>query len=483
MAQDQVLHPEVAATPGPEAVPGISRQQVTPPLQPAPGTEPGPQRTLYLTVRTKFLLAILAGLAWAGMSIWLSLPWVDDLTRLIGRPLTLFVIAFVAYVPGFMNAFLISTILMDRRPERKVPTHYPGVSVLVACYNEAGNIAATIASLSRQDYPGEMEVLILDDGSTDESVVQASVAIALATLRPGHSIRVILGGANVGKAGVLRRGLDLAGHELIVTVDGDSWVYADAIQRLVERYLADPPGTRAVAGAVLARNSRSNWLTRVQEWDYFHGIAAVKRMQSMYHGTLVAQGAFSLYDRAALVEVGGWPDCVGEDIVASWALLERGYRIGYCEDAIVFTNVPDRLGQFARQRKRWSRGLIEAFKTHPNLLHKPRMSLLFIWWNVLFLPLDLVYTFVFIPGVIAALFGHYYIVGLMTLLVLPLAVLWNAFIYRVQHRMFKRQDLRVRSNPLGFLVYMLVYSMILQPICVWGYLSELAGLRKNWGTK
>src|SRR3546814_17220536 len=65
----------------------------------------------------------------------------------------------------------------------------------------------------------------------------------------------------------------------------------------------------------------------VQEWDYFHGIAAVKRMQSMYHGTLVAQGAFSLYDRKALEDVGGWPECVGEDIVVSWALLERGHRI------------------------------------------------------------------------------------------------------------------------------------------------------------
>ena len=484
MAQEDVQRRDPDAQHGTYTPPDIAPQAPLSLSALAPsGTRPESPRALYLPVRAKFALALVLGLAWAGLSIWLSIPWLDDLTQLVGRPLALFVIAFIAYVPGFMNAFLISTILMDRRPERKVPAHYPGVSVLVACYNEAGNIAGTISSLSLQGYPGEMEVLVLDDGSTDDSVAQANAAIAQAALRAGHSIRVIPGGTNVGKAGVLRRGLGQARHGLVVTVDGDSWVYADAIQRIVERYLADPPNTRAVAGAVLARNSRSNWLTRVQEWDYFHGIAAVKRMQSMYHGTLVAQGAFSLYERAALVEAGGWPDCVGEDIVASWALLERGYRIGYCEDAIVFTNVPDRLGQFARQRKRWSRGLIEAFKTHPGLLHKPRMSLLFIWWNVLFLPLDLVYTFVFIPGVIAALFGYYYVVGLMTLLVLPLAVLWNAFIYRVQHRMFKRQDLKVRSNPLGFLVYMLVYSMILQPICVWGYVSELAGLRKNWGTK
>ena len=82
-----------------------------------------------------------------------------------------------------------------------------------------------------------------------------------------------------------------------------------------------------------------------------------------------------------------------------------------------------------------------------------------------------------------ALFGHYYIAGIMTLLVLPLAMIWNAFIYRVQHAMFKRQDLKVRRNISGFLSYMLVYSMLLQPICVWGYVAETLGLRKRWGTR
>lgn len=437
----------------------------------------------YLPVRAKYAIALVVALTWAALSIWLSLRWLDDLSGLLGRPMAIVVIAFIAYVPGFMNAFLISSILLDKRPERRRLDRYPGVSILVACYNESGNIAATIGSIARQDYAGAMQVLVLDDGSTDDSVAVAEAAIRAAMLRPGHHIELVRGDRNIGKAGVLNRGLAMCEHDIVITVDGDSWVYEDAIQRIVERYVADPPGTRAVAGAVLVRNSRDNWLTRVQEWDYFHGIAAVKRMQSMYHGTLVAQGAFSLYDRDSLRELGGWPPCVGEDIVVSWALLERGHRIGYCEDAVVFTSVPDELAQFARQRKRWSRGLLEAFKTHPRLLSKARMTLVFIWWNVLFLPLDLVYTFAFIPGVVLALFGHYYIAGIMTLLVLPLAVIWNAFIYRVQHAMFKRQDLKVRRNITGFLSYMLVYSMLLQPICVWGYAAETLGLRKRWGTK
>jgi biofilm PGA synthesis N-glycosyltransferase PgaC len=437
----------------------------------------------YFAVPVKYAISIAIGLAWTALSVLLSLRWLDALSGVVGSVLALVIITFIAYVPGFMNAFLVSTILLDRRPRRRTPATYPPVSILVACYNEQAAIADTILSLARQDYPGPMEVLILDDGSVDETVARAQAAISRLSL-PGHSsVRVVSGFPNMGKSAALNRGLELCRHEIVLTIDGDSWVYADAVTHIVERYLADPPQTRAVAGCVLARNSRKNWVTQMQEWDYFHGIAAVKRMQSMYHGTLVAQGAFSLYDKAALQAVGGWPECVGEDIVVSWALLERGYRIGYCEDAVAFTNVPDTLRQFARQRQRWSRGLLEAFKAHPRLLLKARMSTLFVWWNVFFLPLDLVYTFAFLPGLLLALLGMFYIAGPMTLLVLPLAILWNLVIFSVQRQMFKRQDLVVRRNVKGFLLYVFVYTMILQPVCVWGYASELFGLRKRWGTK
>jgi biofilm PGA synthesis N-glycosyltransferase PgaC len=238
-----------------------------------------------------------------------------------------------------------------------------------------------------------------------------------------------------------------------------------------------------VAGAVMVRNSRVNLLTRAQEWDYFHGIAAVKRMQGMYHGTLVAQGAFSLYTRRALEEVAGWPDCVGEDIVVSWALLERGYRIGYAANALAFTTVLESVRQFALQRKRWSRGLMEAFRHHAALLVKARMTTLFIWWNVLFLPLDLVYTLIFIPGLVLACFGYFYIAGPLTLAVLPLAMLWNSVIYRIQRQVFAEQQLKIRRNARGFLFFSLAYSLLMQPVCVWGYFSELLGLRKAWDTK
>jgi biofilm PGA synthesis N-glycosyltransferase PgaC len=167
----------------------------------------------------------------------------------------------------------------------------------------------------------------------------------------------------------------------------------------------------------------------------------------------------------------------------TWAMLGQGYRVGYAEDAIVFTDAPATLQQFYHQRKRWSRGLIEAMQRHKALLFKRRLSTLFVWWNCLFLPLDLTFTFVFIPGLIAAILGYYWIAGPLTLLLLPLALVWNIIIFKIQRDMFNTKGLRVRRNIGGFLCYLLVYAILMQPICLLGYLSELTGQRKKWGTK
>jgi len=435
-------------------------------------------------VRLKFAVAITVALLWTLFSVWLSARWLDELGAVTHPLFALFAITFIAYVPGFMNCFLVTSLLLDRRPRRRPLDHYPGVSILVAAFNEADAIADTIESAAHEAYPGRMEIMVLNDGSTDGTVGAAKRAKAKLPSNPDVTVRILDYPHNRGKAAVLNTGLKQASHDLIVTIDGDTRLEAGALTNIVERMLSDPAGTVAVAGAVLVRNSHENLMTGAQEWDYFHGIAAVKRMQSMYHGTLVAQGAFSIYQRSAIEEVGGWPQCVGEDIVLTWALLKRGYRIGYAEDAVVFTNAPETFRQFALQRKRWSRGLVEALHHHEDLLFKPRLTVMFIWWNLLFMPLDLVYTFIFLPGIVAAIFFQvFWIAGPMTLAVLPLAGLWNLVIYRAQRRTMKQENLQLRHNRGGLLFYLVVYTLLMQPVCVWGYWSELLGLTKKWGTK
>ena len=464
-------------------------------LKETPGREPEPQLSVaplptreadryrqysrwYLPIRFKFAIALSVATAWMSLSIMLANPWAEALGAWVTMPVAWAIVAGIALIPGFMNAFLLMSLALDRRPGHAPLERYPGLSILVAAYNEEATIVETIESIARQQYPGPLEVIVANDGSKDRTAELVREQL------PNYPwLRLLDLKQNVGKANALNEALKLVSHTLTATVDADSWLFRDALTSIAERYFHDPKNTRAVAGAVMVRNSRESWMTRAQEWDYFQGIAAIKRVQSMYQGTMVAQGAFSLYDTATLRKVGGWPDCVGEDIVLSWSILKEGYRIGHCEDALLFTNAPTTLKQFARQRQRWARGMVEAFKKQPGILLMPSLPTTFVYWNLFFPFLDLIFTVVFIPGVVLALFGYYWIAGPITLALVPMAMAMNYFMYRIGRELFADKGLKVRFNPSGFFIYTLFYSMIMQPVSVAGYVSEVLNLRKTWGTK
>jgi biofilm PGA synthesis N-glycosyltransferase PgaC len=433
---------------------------------------------IYISVKIKFTIALIFAFAWMGGSIWFSLPWYQDLSNVIGPFLAYFFITFIAIIPGFMNAFVAMALLLDKRPRVSEGHTYPPVTILVAGFNEAGSIASSLRSIFLQDYEGSIHIIVINDGSTDNTL-----QVVTDLLSEHSNLEVIDLQRNGGKAAALNQGLLQCKTDIVITIDADSYILKDGIRHLVGRYLSDPINTKAIAGEILIRNSRENWITKAQEWDYFLGIATIKRIQSLFQGTLVAQGAFSLYDKKTVIELGGWPEMVGEDIVLTWKILDAGHRVGHAENALAFTDCPNTLRKFINQRRRWSRGLMEAFKTTPTILFKPRLSTLYVWWNTLFPFMDIAFTFGFIPGMILAFFGIYWIVGPMTLSLLPMAFLLNWQMYLKGRAMFRSENLKVRANALGFVFYVFAYGLILQPACVYGYFSELFNLRKSWGTK
>lgn len=280
---------------------------------------PRERRRLYLQLHLKLALVVGIALTWASVSLWLAIPWIEELGASITLPLAIAVIAGIAIVPGYLNANLIASLLIDRPPPLRFDLDFPSITVLIACFNEEETIEETLDYVTKQDYPGELEILVADDGSTDSTAElgrqRAETDHRIAVVRLPHG----------GKAKTLTAALKNVETPLVATVDADTLLMPTSLQRLVARLLLSPPDTVAVAGAVFVRNSRRNFVTRAQEWDYFLGIASVKRQQGLFQGTMVAQGAFSVYRTAALSEAGGWPDRIGEDIVLTWAMMrDRG---------------------------------------------------------------------------------------------------------------------------------------------------------------
>ncbi|WP_131781155.1 glycosyltransferase [Legionella gresilensis] len=430
---------------------------------------------MYVSVKIKFLICLIIALAWLILCFWLSLPWIADLAVYISLIPSLIIVFSIALIPGFMFMFLLTSYLLDQRESKKINNYYPPLTILIAAYNEEEIIKSTLMAIKNQVYPNRIETILIDDGSEDRTIEYAK-SVGLENI---YIIQVQHG----GKAAALNAGLAKAKFNWIITLDADTYLLPNAIKELVNKLFIGPEGTIACAGSVYVKNSRQTLMTRIQEWDYFHAIAVIKRSQSLLQGTLVAQGAFSIYKKTALEEIGGWPLLVGEDIVLTWALLNKGYRIDFAEKAISFTSVPTTYRKFFHQRSRWARGLIEAFYHHIGTLIRPRLATFYVYWNLGFILFDTIFFFVFIPGLIAALFGYYFIAGPMTLALIPLALLNNIIFFIGQKDLFKLSGLRVRKNIMGFILYLLFYQFLMNPAVIHGYFSELIRIKKTWGTK
>ena len=436
---------------------------------------PQERKQLYVALHLKLALVIAIAIAWAGFSLWLSLPWINTLGQSITMPLAIAVIFGIAIIPGYLNANLIASLLIDRPPPLRFDLDFPALTVVIACFNEEETIEETLDYVVKQEYPGELRILVADDGSKDRTA-------ELARKRRADDARItVLTVPHGGKANTLTAALKHVRTPLMATVDADTLLMPDSLRRIVARLLISPPDTVAVAGAVFVRNSRSNFITRAQEWDYFLGIASVKRQQGLFQGTMVAQGAFSVYRAAALNEVGGWPDRIGEDIVLTWAMMREGGRVGYERTAIAFTGAPEDAKAFARQRRRWARGMIEGLREHGGaLLAEGRSNIHAVLVNFIFPYIDLVYSIAFPIGIVLALFGNFAIVGPMTLAVLPLNLVLAGIMFHFSRRSFEEVGLKVRRNRLGYLGYLLTYQLFMSPVSVAGYVQELFGAARRW---
>jgi cellulose synthase/poly-beta-1,6-N-acetylglucosamine synthase-like glycosyltransferase/peptidoglycan/xylan/chitin deacetylase (PgdA/CDA1 family) len=231
---------------------------------------------------------------------------------------------------------------------------HPPVSVIVPAHNEAAGIAATVRSIVDTHYRGELEVIVVDDGSTDDT---ATIAADLEL--PG--VRVYRQ-ANAGKAAALNAGIARSRHDFLVLVDADTVFTRDTIERLVTP-LADP-AVGAVSGNTKVGNLRGI-LGRWQHIEYVIGFNIDRRMFDVLRCMPTVPGAIGAFRWDALAWVGGVSeDTLAEDTDLTMAICRTGWRVVYEETAQAWTEAPSSLRQLWRQRYRWCYGTLQAMLKH-----------------------------------------------------------------------------------------------------------------------
>ena len=190
-----------------------------------------------------------------------------------------------------------------------------------------------------------------------------------------------------------------------------------------------------------------------------------------------------IYTTKLLKEIGGWKNCVGEDIVLTWELLSKGYETNFAQNSIAFTEVPENYKDLARQRKRWARGMIEAFKRVKTITSKKlNLKSKFLMCLNIFFPFVDLALLIFIPlGLILLIFGNQLLIGWLTLFVIFLGILLCLIIDIKRKAMLKELGYKSeRRSLLAFIFYILLYAFILAPHCLIGYISELINYKKEW---
>jgi poly-beta-1,6-N-acetyl-D-glucosamine synthase len=271
-------------------------------------------------------------------------------------------LAFVALYPIVTAALWIAGGLLfrvadERTPEPSADGAWPGVTVLIPAYNESAVIATSIGATLAADYP-ELEVLVLDDGSTDRTE-----AAALAAAGGDPRCRVLRDPVNRGKAEQLNVGFAQAVHGLVVVTDADTHMHPSAIRHLVAR-MASSPLLAAVAAAPHVTN-RGRFICAMQVLEAAAIIGLIRRTQSLTGRVGVVAGVLGIFHRERVLAVGGYDGRMAtEDIELTWRLLMAGWQTGFEPRALVGMEVPTTLRALWAQRKRWARGQGEVLHAH-----------------------------------------------------------------------------------------------------------------------
>ena len=296
------------------------------------------------------------------------------------------------------------------------------VSILVPAFNEQATILDTVHSLLQQDYP-EFEIIVINDGSKDDTLKLLREAYDLKTLESAwgdelpcgrirqafisetHRNVVVIDKENGGKADALNAGLNTARFPLVCCVDADGLLERDGLKRLACPFARDDRvvaaggmvrpinGCEIQDGRIKAVHLPERLTERVQVAEYMRAFLSGRFGWERTNGLLIISGAFGMFRKAVLMDLGGYARTVGEDMELTLrlhhAMLDRKepYRIAMAVDAVCWTQVPERLRDLRTQRVRWHRGLADALWRHRGMLLRPRygmvgMAALPVFWFV-----------------------------------------------------------------------------------------------------
>ena len=314
---------------------------------------------------------------------------------------------------------------------------YAPISIIAPAFNEELNVVPSIEALLQLQYP-DYEVIVVNDGSTDGTLEKLILHFDLYTIptpkkfaldhKPIKSVfkshrysnLKVVDKVNGRKADALNAGINISTKDLICSIDADSILDPNVLMKLLKAFVEDE-NVVAAGGIVRIANGckiedyvvkdiglPKTFLGRIQSVEYLRSFLFGRIGWDYLKSLLIISGAFGVFDRKAVLRVGGYlHDTVGEDMELVVRMhryfRERNeeYRIRFLPEPVCWTEVPEDWSVLGRQRNRWQRGLADTIWRHKKMLFNPKYGRL----GFLAMPY---FTFVELFGPIIELFGFLY---------------------------------------------------------------------------
>ena len=394
----------------------------------------------------------------------------------------------------------------------------PGISIIAPAYNENKTIVDNIRALIHLYYP-DFEVIIVNDGSTDNSMEKIIEAYDLEKVNFFVNYRletnivrgvyksrnrsyknlIVVDKENGGKADALNVGMNISSKDYFVSMDVDSVIEHDALLKLVKPFMEETDkkviatgGVIRIAnscvienGQVLQVNLPTKLLPRFQVLEYMRAFLMARMAWSRLNGLLIISGALGMFDKEVAIKCGGYfSQTVGEDMELVvrmrryMVMHKQPYSVHYIPDPLCWTECPTSIRIFERQRNRWTRGSIDTLLIHRKLFFNPRYGLMgmlsypfwffFEWlapvvegFGIVYFVLMMIFSHINIPFfLLLCLFIYVYAVCISTY-----AILFEQVTF---HRYSKKSD-----------IFKLILCAIIEPF-TYQFLNLWAALRGNF---